>query len=80
MTERTELQPLGSTAGLGSHARREIGHWLNELPTRDVDRRALAELCADYDALEAELYVWRQMGRSLHDAGLRTVDVPNGNA
>lgn len=36
-------------------ARNEIGHWLNELPNRDVDRRALAELCADYDAVYAAL-------------------------
>lgn len=40
---------------LGMTARQEIGHWLNELPNRNVDRGALAELCADYDALEAAL-------------------------
>lgn len=33
-------------------ARREIGKWLNEEPNRELDRKLLAELCADYDALE----------------------------
>ncbi len=32
-------------------ARREIGKWLNEQPSREIDRRALAELCAEYDRM-----------------------------
>ena len=34
------------------YARQQIGHWLNELPNRDIDRRELADLCADYDQLQ----------------------------
>jgi hypothetical protein len=34
-------------------ARTEIGKWLNEQPNREIDRQALAELCADYDRLIA---------------------------
>lgn len=33
-------------------ARREIGKWLNEEPNREVDRRALAELCVGFDLLQ----------------------------
>ena len=32
-------------------ARREIGKWLNEQPSREIDRQALAELCAEYDRI-----------------------------
>ncbi len=32
-------------------ARREIGKWLNEQPNRDVDRAALAQLCAEHDRM-----------------------------
>lgn len=38
--------------GVGMTARREIGKWLNEQPNREVDRQALAELCAEFDRLE----------------------------
>lgn len=37
------------------YARREIGKWLNEEPNRELDRKLLAELCADYDMLERQL-------------------------
>lgn len=40
--------------GIGE-ARREIGKWLNEETGREIDRRALAELCGAYDLLYAEL-------------------------
>ena len=33
------------------HARREIGKWLNEQPNREIDRQALALLCAEYDLM-----------------------------
>lgn len=36
-------------------ARRTIGKWLNEQPNGDIDRQALAELCAEYDSLLLEL-------------------------
>lgn len=32
-------------------ARREIGKWLNEQPNRDIDREALAQLCAEHDRM-----------------------------
>ena len=32
-------------------ARREIGKWLNEQQNREVDRVALAELCAEHDRM-----------------------------
>jgi len=40
------------------NARREIGKWLNEQPNKDIDRQALAELCAEYDEIrrDAERY------------------------
>ena len=34
-------------------ARIEIGKWLNEQPSREIDRAALAEMCAQYDELQA---------------------------
>jgi hypothetical protein len=73
MTETTELRPLGSTAGLGQDARRELGKWLNEEQNRPIDRVALAELCTDYDAMLDELKLWRRVGRALHDAGLKEI-------
>ncbi len=33
------------------NARREIGKWLNEQASREIDRQALAELCTEYDML-----------------------------
>jgi DUF1680 family protein len=32
-------------------ARHEIGKWLNEQPNREIDRRVLAELCAEHDRM-----------------------------
>lgn len=32
-------------------ARHEIGKWLNEQPSREIDRQALVQLCAEYDML-----------------------------
>ena len=40
------LDPL-----VGLDARSEVGKWLNEQTNRDVDREALAELCAEYDRI-----------------------------
>lgn len=35
-----------------SDARRYIGKWLNEQPNSEIDKTALAELCAEFDALK----------------------------
>lgn len=37
-------------------ARREVGKWLNEQPNRELSLQAIAELCAEHDAVMACLH------------------------
>ena len=46
---------LKTTKELAEDARRYIGKWLNEEPNANLERVALAELCAGYDDLRAKL-------------------------
>ena len=67
----SELRALRSSRPLnerlGMTARREIGKWLNEQPNREVDRVALAELCAEHDAmLEALMQLLDDMSTEGH--------------
>ena len=61
---------------------KDLAYWLaDKIPAcGDYAKQAaqvLRKQADDIERLQAELYVWRQMGQSLHDAGLRVVDVPN---
>lgn len=54
-------QAVQVPAGKAQAARHEIGKWLNEGQLREINRQALAELCAGFDLLERAVQVpgWR---------------------
>ena len=89
MTEQREIDaaepPLDCLVGLDIHCYRvnynlpdweAIARVHGEICAPIGAVRAVNALCDEVERLQAELYVWRQMGRSLHDAGLRVVDMP----